>query len=238
MKESRKQKDIFVKIPDGFREQGLTLELAYIYWRVARFNDGGLPYYESNKTLAKIMGKSESTVKRYIDELVKEGHLYRKTRTRKRLLSINPFNYEVQSEPYKGYEVQSEPYKGYEVQNEPYKGYEVQNEPLLEVQNEPYESNKSIGESSMRVKMNPCEYQNEPYEGVKMNYYKDNRIDKLIEENQNTKSKDNTYSKTTVKDDIDEEDIDASFKNGILVVSAPKKKEIETKKTISIKDSE
>ena len=38
--------------------------------------------------------------------------------------------------------------------------------------------------------------------------------------------------------DIDEEDIDASFKNGILVVSAPKKKEMETKKTISIKDSE
>lgn len=184
MQENSKQKDTFVKIPDGFREQGLTLELAYIYWRVARFNDGGLPYYESNKTLAEIMGKSESTVKRYIDELVKEGHLYRKTRTRKRLLSINPFNYEVQ--------------------NEPYKGYEVQNEPLLEGQNEPYESNKSIGESSMRVKMNPSEVQNEPYEGFKMNYYKDNRIDKLIEENQNTKSKDNTYSKTTVKDDIDE----------------------------------
>lgn len=38
--------------------------------------------------------------------------------------------------------------------------------------------------------------------------------------------------------DIDEEDIDASFKNGVLIVSAPKKKEIETKKTISIKDSE
>ena len=38
--------------------------------------------------------------------------------------------------------------------------------------------------------------------------------------------------------DIDEEDIGASFKNGVLVVSAPKKKEIETKKTISIKDSE
>lgn len=36
--------------------------------------------------------------------------------------------------------------------------------------------------------------------------------------------------------DIDEEDIDASFKNGILIVSAPKKKEIETRKTISIKD--
>ena len=38
--------------------------------------------------------------------------------------------------------------------------------------------------------------------------------------------------------DIDEEDIDASFKNGVLIVSAPKKKEIETKKTISIKDHE
>lgn len=184
MKETRKQKDMFVKIPDNFTEQGLTLEHAYIYWRVARFNDGGLPYYESNKTLAEIMGKSESTVKRYIDELVKEGHLYRKTRTRKRLLSIKPFNYEVQ--------------------NEPYKGYEGQNELLLEGQNEPHEGNESIGKSSMRFKMSPYEYQNEPYEGVKMNYYKDNRIDKRIEENQNTKSKDNTYSKTTVKDDIDE----------------------------------
>ena len=169
MKETRKQKDMFVKIPDNFTEQGLTLEHAYIYWRVARFNDGGLPYYEGNKTLAEIMGKSESTVKRYIDELVKEGHLYRKTRTRKRLLSIKPFNYEGQ--------------------NEPYKGYEVQNEPLLEVQNEPYESNKSIGESSIRFKMNSNIGQNEPYEGFKMNHYKDNRIDKLIEENPNPKNR-------------------------------------------------
>ena len=189
MKETRKQKDMFVKIPDNFTEQGLTLEHAYIYWRVARFNDGGLPYYESNKTLAEIMGKSESTVKRYIDELVKEGHLYRKTRTRKRLLSIKPFNYEGQNEPY----------KGYEGQNEPYKGYEGQNEPLLEVQNEPYESNESIGKSSMRFKMNPYEYQNEPYEGFKMNHYKDNRIDKLIEENQNpkTKTKNNSLNDLT-----------------------------------------
>lgn len=180
MQESRKQKDMFVKIPDNFTEQGLTLEHAYIYWRVARFNDGGLPYYESNKTLAEIMGKSESTVKRYIDELVKEGHLYRKTRTRKRLLSIKPFNYEVQ--------------------NEPYKGYEGQNEPLLEVQNEPYESNKSIGESSMRVKMNPYEYQNEPHEGFKMNYYKDNRIDKRIEETQNTKNRNSSLNDLTTEE--------------------------------------
>ena len=47
-----------------------------------------------------------------------------------------------------------------------------------------------------------------------------------------------TVSRSFYLGDIDEEDIDASFKNGILVVSAPKKKEIETKKTISIKDSE
>lgn len=167
MQENRKQKDMFVKIPDNFTEQGLTLEHAYIYWRVARFNDGGLPYYESNKTLAKIMGKGETTVKRYIDELVKKGHLYRKTRTRKRLLSIKPFN------------------------------YEVQNEPLLEVQNEPYESNESIGESSMRFKMNPCEYQNEPHEGFKMNHYKDNRIDKRIEETQNTKNRSTDFNNLT-----------------------------------------
>ena len=38
--------------------------------------------------------------------------------------------------------------------------------------------------------------------------------------------------------DVSEDDIDASFKNGVLVISAPKKKEIETKKTISIKDFE
>lgn len=90
MKETRKQKDMFVKIPDNFTEQGLTLEHAYIYWRVARFNDGGLPYYESNKTLAKMMGKCESTVKHYIDELVKEGKLYKKSLPRKRLLSTKP----------------------------------------------------------------------------------------------------------------------------------------------------
>lgn len=38
--------------------------------------------------------------------------------------------------------------------------------------------------------------------------------------------------------DVSEDEISASFKNGILVISAPKKKEIETRKTISIKDSD
>ena len=175
MQESRKQKEMFVKIPDNFTEQGLTLEQAYILGRVARFNDVGSPYYESNKTISNVMGKSESTVKRYIDELVKKGHLYRKTRIRKRLLSIKPFNYEGQ--------------------NEPYKGYEVQNEPLVEGQNEPYESNKSIGESSMRFKMNSNIGQNEPHEGFKMNHYKeDNKEEYKEEKNQNPKTKNKNKS--------------------------------------------
>lgn len=178
MQENRKQKDMFVKIPDNFTEQGLTLEQAYILGRVSRLNNVGLPYYESNKTLSETMGKSESTVKRYIDDLVKKGHLYRKTRTRKRLLSINPFNYEGQ--------------------NEPYKGYEVQNEPLLEVQNEPHENNKSIDESSMRFKMNPYEYQNEPYEGFKMNHYKEERKEeRKEEETQNPKPKNKSLNDLT-----------------------------------------
>lgn len=183
MQESRKQKDMFVKIPDNFTEQGLTLEQAYILGRVARFNDVGSPYYESNKTIANVMGKGESTVKRYIDELVKNGHLYRKTRTRKRLLSIKPFNYEGQ--------------------NEPYKGYGVQNEPLLEVQNEPYENNKSIGESSMRFKMNSNIGQNEPHEGVKMNHYKEDNKEEYKEEknqNPNTKNRSSSLNDLTTKE--------------------------------------
>ena len=38
--------------------------------------------------------------------------------------------------------------------------------------------------------------------------------------------------------DVSEDEIEASFKNGVLLVSAPRKKEIETKKTINIKDFE
>lgn len=138
MKESRKQKDIFVKIPDSFREQGLTLEQAYIKGRVSRFNDGGLLYYESNKTLSKIMGKSESTVRRAIDGLVKEGHLYRKSLPRKRLLSIKPFNYEGQNEPNKN-------------NNGVHREHllDGHNEQLIDVHREHHESNKKASESSM-----------------------------------------------------------------------------------------
>ena len=173
MKESKKQKDMFVKIPDNFTEQGLTLEQAYILGRVSRFNDGGLPYYESNKTLAKMMGKCESTVKHYIDELVKEGKLYKKSLPRKRLLSTKPLegkNYPL-------------------VEGKNYPLVEGKNYPLVEGQNEPYESNKNIGESSMRVKINPYEGKNCPHERSKITHYKDNRIDKLIEETQKPKSR-------------------------------------------------
>lgn len=209
MQESRKQKEMFVKIPDNFTEQGLTLEQAYILGRVARFNDVGSPYYESNKTISNVMGKSESTVKRYIDELVKKGHLYRKTRTRKRLLSIKPFNYEGQ--------------------NEPYKGYEVQNEPLVEGQNEPYESNKSIGESSMRFKMNSNIGQNEPHEGFKMNHYKeDNKEEYKEEKTQNPKPK----NKNKSLNDLTPEEKEESFKNESLsnepiILSEEQKKTLE-----------
>lgn len=173
MQESRKQKDMFVKIPDNFTEQGLTLEQAYILGRVSRFNDGGLPYYESNKTLAKMMGKCESTVKHYIDELVKEGKLYKKSLPRKRLLSTKPL----------------------EGKNCPL--VEGKNYPLVEGQNEPYESNKNIGESSMRVKINPYEGKNCPHERSKITHYKDNRIDKLIEENPNPKNRSTDFNNLT-----------------------------------------
>lgn len=49
-----------------------------------------------------------------------------------------------------------------------------------------------------------------------------------------------SYSKVTRSfylGDVSEEEIDASFKNGVLVITSPKSKQIETKKTISIKDS-
>ena len=50
-----------------------------------------------------------------------------------------------------------------------------------------------------------------------------------------------TFSKITRSfylGDVNEDDVEASFKNGVLLVSAPRKKEIETKKTINIKDYE
>lgn len=167
MQENKKQKNKYVIIYDDFREQGLTLVKAYIVGRVSRFNNVGSPYYESNKTLAEIMGKSESTVKRTIDELVKEGYLYKKTLPRKRLLSTKPFNNEGHGEP--------------------------------------HENNNVVGQTPKGFMVNLKGVHGEPHERVMVNHYKiEDKIEDKIEETQNTKSKDNTYSKTTVKDDIDE----------------------------------
>lgn len=183
MKETRKQKNKYVIIYDDFREKGLTLVKAYILGRVSRFNNVGSPYYESNKTLSKAMGISESTVKRAIDELVKEGILYRKSLPRKRLLSTKPFNNEVHGEPL----------------------VEGHTEPLVEGHGEPHENNNGVGQTPKGFMVNCKGGHGEPHERVMVNHYKiEDKIEDKEEENQNTKSKDNTYSKTTVKDDIDE----------------------------------
>lgn len=186
MKESRKQKDIFVKIPDSFREQGLTLEQAYIKGRVSRFNHGGLLYYESNKTLSKIMGKSESTVRRAIDGLVKEGYLYKKTLPRKRLLSTKPFNSEVQNEPNKN--------NNGVHREQPLDGH---NEQLIDVHSEHHENNKNASESSMVFTENITGVHREHHEPFTENTYKDNRIDKLIEENPNPKNRSSNLNDLT-----------------------------------------
>lgn len=194
MQENRKQKNKYVIIYDDFREQGLTLEQAYIKGRVERFNNVGSPYYESNKTLHEVTGKSESTVRRAIDGLVKEGHLYRKSLPRKRLLSTKPFNSEVQNEPNKN---------NNGVHREQL--LDGHNEQLVDVHREHHESNKNASESSMVFTENNKGVHKEHHEPFTENTYKiEDKIEDKIEENQNTKSKNNTYSKTTVKDDIDE----------------------------------
>lgn len=168
MQENRKQKNKYVIIYDDFREQGLTLEQAYIVGRVSRFNNVGSPYYESNKTLSKAMGISESTVKRAIDELVKEGILYRKSLPRKRLLSTKPFNNEVHGEPL----------------------VEGHTEPLVEGHGEPHENNNVVGQTPKGFMVNHKGVHGEPHERVMVNHYKiEDKIEDKIEENPNPKNR-------------------------------------------------
>jgi DNA-binding transcriptional MocR family regulator len=168
MQENRKQKNKYVIIYDDFREQGLTLVKAYIVGRVSRFNNVGSPYYESNKTLSKAMGISESTVKRAIDELVKEGILYRKSLPRKRLLSTKPFNNEVHGEPL----------------------VEGHTEPLVEGHGEPHENNNVVGQTPKGFMVNHKGVHGEPHERVMVNHYKiEDKIEDKIEENPNPKNR-------------------------------------------------
>ena len=168
MQENRKQKNKYVIIYDDFREQGLTLVKAYIVGRVSRYNNVGSPYYESNKTLSKAMGISESTVKRAIDELVKEGILYRKSLPRKRLLSTKPFNNEVHGEPL----------------------VEGHTEPLVEGHGEPHENNNVVGQTPKGFMVNHKGVHGEPHERVMVNHYKiEDKIEDKIEENPNPKNR-------------------------------------------------
>lgn len=156
---NRKNKgEKYVIIYDDFREQGLTLVKAYILGRVSRFNNVGSPYYESNKTLSKAMGISESTVKRAIDELVKEGKLYKKTLPRKRLLSIKPFNYEGHGEP------------------------------LVEGHGEPHENNNGVGQTPKGFMVNCKGVHGEPHERFMVNHYKiEDKIEDKEEKTQKPK---------------------------------------------------
>ena len=179
MQENRKQKNKYVIIYDDFREQGLTLEQAYIKGRVERFNNVGSPYYESNKTLHEVTGKSESTVRRAIDGLVKEGHLYRKSLPRKRLLSTKPFNSEVQNEPNKN---------NNGVHREQL--LDGHNEQLVDVHREHHESNKNASESSMVFTENNKGVHREQHEPFTENTYKiEDKIEDKIEENPNPKNR-------------------------------------------------
>ena len=47
-----------------------------------------------------------------------------------------------------------------------------------------------------------------------------------------------TVTRTFYLGDVTEDEIEASFKKGVLLICAPKRKEIDTKKTINIKDFE
>lgn len=80
---------MIVKIKDGFTEKGLTLEEAYILSRIQYYEDEELHYYESNEAIAKMMGKSTSTVRRAISNLIEKGYITKKVLGRRRILSIN-----------------------------------------------------------------------------------------------------------------------------------------------------
>ncbi len=69
-------------------------------------------------------------------------------------------------------------------------------------------------------------------------------LEKNAEEEENKKylhRERKCYSKVTrtfYLGDINEDEIDASFKNGVLLLTCPKKEQTPSKKTISIKESE
>lgn len=81
---------MFVIIDDEFTKHGLTLDEAYILYRVKSFERNGMKYHESADVLAKAMGKSRRAVNGYINKLVEKGYLKREYRTKNtRYLIVN-----------------------------------------------------------------------------------------------------------------------------------------------------
>lgn len=73
---------MFVIVDDEFTKHGLTLEEAYILYRVKSFERSGEKYHESAELLAKVMGKSRQSVINYINSLVDKGFLKKEYRTK------------------------------------------------------------------------------------------------------------------------------------------------------------
>ena len=81
---------MFVIIDDEFTKHGLTLEEAYILYRVRCFERNGEKYYESAEVLAKSMGKSRQSVINYTNSLIEKGFLKKEYRTKNtRYLVVN-----------------------------------------------------------------------------------------------------------------------------------------------------
>ena len=88
--QTRGGQKMFVIIDDKFTKHGLTLDEAYILYRVKSFERNGMKYHESADVLAKVMGKSRRAVNGYINSLVEKGYLKREYRTKNtRYLIVN-----------------------------------------------------------------------------------------------------------------------------------------------------
>ena len=89
---------MILKIDGNFAEHGLTLEEAFILARVQYYEEDKTPCIESNLTIAKAMGKSESTARRAIESLIEKGYLRREIVRKTRILSINGVHNEQYNE--------------------------------------------------------------------------------------------------------------------------------------------
>ena len=85
---------MIIKIDGNFAEHGLTLEEAFVLARVQYYKENKAPCIESNLTIAKAMGKSESTARRSIESLIEKGYLKREIVKKTRILYINDVNNE------------------------------------------------------------------------------------------------------------------------------------------------